>query len=416
VPAATWRGDAQARPAARDRRAAWSGAGPWVAAAILLALATFSKPSNGLLVAPPVLLLAWRRRFGLAAGTALTFAAALVACAALTWWATGEINYQGGDRKIFYGRFPFEDAEATFETLGGVASTNELTPESGGDLLRQLARNAWYFLAGRHFGLLLYGFPAVVLVAWTAWRREFDARRWLILATAAGGALALLVLLPFTWAGGGGPIGNRYFLPFYATLLFVAPPLRSPWPILVMALGGVACTGHVVLHPFEMARHPWRAGLAPIQRRLPVELTNASDVPAMLDVHRSRIPLGRSHGLELTFLDPNGYGPWADAYGVARGTRAEVILTSASPVPVLKVTLTAAMPCRAEVRSAGQVRRVSLAAGEVVVVTVGARPVRSRERYAYVLSVTNEDAGEPPASLRRPGDPLSPPLLVAVSG
>ena len=28
---------------------------------------------------------------------------------------------------------------------------------------------------------------------------------------------------PFTWNGGGGPVGSRYFLPFYALFLFLIP-------------------------------------------------------------------------------------------------------------------------------------------------------------------------------------------------
>ncbi len=28
---------------------------------------------------------------------------------------------------------------------------------------------------------------------------------------------------PFTWNGGGGPVGSRYFLPFYALFLVLIP-------------------------------------------------------------------------------------------------------------------------------------------------------------------------------------------------
>ena len=50
-------------------------------------------------------------------------------------------------------------------------------------------------------------------------------------------AVALLLYMPFTYSGGGGPIGNRYYMPFYA-LFFATPPLRSVWPALVAAVQG----------------------------------------------------------------------------------------------------------------------------------------------------------------------------------
>ena len=37
----------------------------------------------------------------------------------------------------------------------------------------------------------------------------------------------LLLLTPFTYSGGGGPVGNRYFLSFYPLFLFLTPALRG---------------------------------------------------------------------------------------------------------------------------------------------------------------------------------------------
>lgn len=71
-------------------------------AAALLGLATYSKPSHALLVAPLVLL-AWHRRrwrWGFTVGTVAVAAAALFFSVNLA--LTGEFNYQGGDRKTFY--------------------------------------------------------------------------------------------------------------------------------------------------------------------------------------------------------------------------------------------------------------------------------------------------------------------------
>jgi hypothetical protein len=80
-----------------------SGAWPQVAAAALLGLATYSKPLNGLMVAPLVLAAWWRREWarGFILGTVAVAVTAL--CFVFNLAVTGEFNYQGGDRQTFYG-------------------------------------------------------------------------------------------------------------------------------------------------------------------------------------------------------------------------------------------------------------------------------------------------------------------------
>ena len=62
--------------------------------------------------------------------------------------------------------------------------------------------------------------------------------------------------MPFTYSGGGGPIGNRYFLGFYPLLLFLTPPLRTAAvPIAALAIGALF-TAQLVLNPFYTSFHP----------------------------------------------------------------------------------------------------------------------------------------------------------------
>ena len=44
--------------------------------------------------------------------------------------------------------------------------------------------------------------------------------QWLTLVAGVGTAVVLLLYMPFTWSGGGGPVGNRYFLGSYGVFLF----------------------------------------------------------------------------------------------------------------------------------------------------------------------------------------------------
>ena len=44
--------------------------------------------------------------------------------------------------------------------------------------------------------------------------------QWLTLAAGVGSAVVLLLYMPFTYSGGGGPVGNRYFLGIYRCSCF----------------------------------------------------------------------------------------------------------------------------------------------------------------------------------------------------
>jgi hypothetical protein len=91
-----------------------------------------------------------------------------------------------------------------------------------------LVWNGIYFLLGRSVGLLPYFLPAVLAIA--AFRS--DRGRWALLAAAGLASLAFLVLRPYDFAGVGGGLGNRLFLPLYAALWFLpARPLRAWWAV-----------------------------------------------------------------------------------------------------------------------------------------------------------------------------------------
>jgi len=203
------------------------GRGTDLVAAFLLGLVTFSKPLNLLLIGPPVLLRWWRRKLLRGLLVALAFAPTVGVLFSINAMVSGEFNYQGGYGKTFYGTFPFDNPGATFENRGWGSSTNDADTQN---VLEQstfwprLGYNTVYFLIGRHAGLVPYYFPAVVVFfLWIYARKQIHV--WQVLAFGGGVAstLAVLVLLPYTWGGGGGPPGNRYFL-------------RGPW-VRVCALG-----------------------------------------------------------------------------------------------------------------------------------------------------------------------------------
>ena len=125
-------------------------------AAILLGVATYSKPPNALLIAPLVLLLWWRRRFWRGAVVGAVFVATTAGLFGINALNSGEFNYQGGDRKTFYADavagpgFPFDAPGATWEQRGIPMTTNDSDVENvlePSELLNRFGLNLEYSLS-----------------------------------------------------------------------------------------------------------------------------------------------------------------------------------------------------------------------------------------------------------------------------
>lgn len=371
------------------------------AAAALLAAVTYSKPTHIFLIAPLVLWAWWRRRFvdGLAIGIVFAvFTAAFYGGTALN---SGEFNYQGGDRKAFYGRFPFDGSEPdAWNARGLEMSTNDSDAENVlTDFRHRFTLNVEYFLVGRHFGFVPYFFPGVVAVAlWLVSGERTRPWRVLILLAVVASALTLIVFAPFTWSGGGGPPGNRYFMSVYAAMLFLTPPLASSVPPLAAWAGGALFTAKMLVNPFVAAKFPNQTTERGFARRLPVELTMANDLPIMLEGVRAHSWFSDvlmyfldEHAHNPETIDPEGHqGIWISGEG-----RADMLVRCEWPIDHLM--LTAVSPIRTTFivsMGAGDVR-VPLEPGKASSVAVPASGVRDLRSYAYLLSARSTEGFTP---------------------
>ena len=166
--------------------------------------------------------------------------------------------------------FPFQNEGATFDRTGMDRTTNRVPVEvlSSRDAVVNVFRhNLGYFLFGRHTGFAVYFFPGVVALGLFFWRwRDRPAWQWATLAAAVGSAVGLLLYMPFTYSGGGGPVGNRYYLGVYPLFLFLVPALAGVGPaILAMGVSAIF-TAQLLFNPFHVSRQP---GRAPEARTIP---------------------------------------------------------------------------------------------------------------------------------------------------
>jgi len=348
-------------------------------AAVLVGLATFSKPPHLIVLVPAILLAARQRQWRRAASMLVICGAVTSALFALNVAITGEFNYQGGDRKTFYSftGYPFANTWETFDNIGPVRGREDLMV---GDVLVNthssdvLRRNLWYFLAGRNAGLVPYFFPGMLAVALFLFSKQKQLWQWLALGTLAVIVLMHVFVWPFTWNGGGGPVGSRYFLPFYALFLVLIPATAGLAAAMTAAIVGAFFTAQLVLNPFYVSLQPGEHTKSGALRMLPIELTLLHDLPVAQNRDRMRRPVGpptpAPHVLAY-FVDDNAYPPEETApksddwwFWVKGNAKSEVVLRA--PIASLgnndwvtkalsRVTL--------EVRNGGADNRVTVATG-----------------------------------------------------
>lgn len=308
-----------------------------VIAALLLGLATFAKPTNIGLIMPLLVSAVLRKQWARAGRISLVFGGAVLVLFALNIGFTGDWNYQGGERKTFYGAgdgtfaggFPYQNDASTFDSVGtvrvGGGSFGVLFTRDA--LLEVFPHNVGYFLFGRHTGFAAYYLPGLMaILLFMAATRDRAMWQWLTLAAGVITAAVLLIYMPFTWSGGGGPVGNRYFLGTYGVFLFLVPPLQTAVAgLLTMALSALFVSP-LISGPFFATRNPAEHSKTGLFRWLPTELTMVNDLPINVVPSRIRQPLGGTPPILAYFLDDNVYNRESDAFWVRGESSADILL------------------------------------------------------------------------------------------
>jgi hypothetical protein len=378
-------------------------------AAVLLGIATFSKPTHVLAFVPVAALLLLARQwrplivacvlFGIVGGGLFAANAAI----------TGELSYQGGDRKSFNSAtgYPFANAER-FLDRGQAVATDAVPLDIlfHRDTAVVFVWNLYYFIIGRYSGLVPYFFPGVVAVLLFLFSRSGRASwQWVIAGGIALSVVALIVYMPYTYSGGGGPIGNRYFLSFYPLFLFLMPPLVSVRPAIAALAVGSLFTAKLVMNPFYTSFNPGEHAKSGPLRALPIELTLLNDLPVAADAARARRSLGGVPPVAAYFPDDGAFLPEGDAFWVRGQSRADVVLRApvrvegdrATPLEIRRLALeitNGLKPNHVVVSSGWRRTAIDLAPGEVKTIDfkpgggIPYKPAQYPTNYIYAFSVS----------------------------
>ena len=358
---------------------AWRRGRPLLAA-VLLGAATYAKPTNAALALPlliePLLdggRAAWAGRIGESSRRTALLLLVVGAGFGTNLLATGELNYQGGERKTFYDRYP-GDAGVSFDSAGVWMTTDHVGPlVAGRDEGAQSARvaparsreelgqsfvlNLPLFWIGRFAGALPYfpGFGAAVLLFLLVGPRERAG--WLALLALVVSWLGYVLLIPDNWYGGAGTLGNRYFLNLVPLGLVLLPLPRFGWAAAIAAPVAAALLGPMLASPVHHSLHPGEHATLAAFRPLPAELTMLGDLSVFTDVWRKRRPYNAPGGdpqrrapgdppaYFLWFLDDGSWGQETsfgrEGFWLRGGQEAEVVLQALAPPTRVRVQVTA---------------------------------------------------------------------------
>jgi hypothetical protein len=345
-----------------------------VVAGLILGLATFSKVSNALMFLPIVAWLLWRRRWRNVVATSAAFGLVAGGLFAVNLAITGEWSYQGGAaRSTFYYEFPLQTPTSGFD-VGAEKARNETLTEvifNRSVFWTNLVHNLVYTFVGRYAGIVPYFFPAAfAMLAFLAGVRRRPLWQWLVLIGGLAQPLVFAIGTPYTWLGGGGSVGNRYFMGAYGVFLFLLPPISRLGIALVPWVVGSLFVAPLVLNPFASSFYPGTYAARGLFRWLPVELTLVYDWPINTDTSRVRVWYGDNPGqgdpgFQIYFFDTNAYGKELDkSFWVKGESRAEFLIKTDRPMRRLVLTLSAgAVPTDVQATVGGRTQRVSLAKG-----------------------------------------------------
>lgn len=399
-------------PTASSPRTAWlRGPASDIVAALIIGVLTFSKISNGLLGAPLGLWWLWQRDWKRAALIAVAFALSAGTLVGVNVAVSGQPSYQGGgDRSTCYGTYPFEASGQGLEVCAPRSTDEALTnvwfdPDM---FWTNLRANLGYFVAGRYGGVFAYFFPVVLAtVLFLFDRRTRRSWQWLVLGSIVAQALLFLITQPYSYFGGGGSVGNRYFMGAYGLAVFLFPPVRSVVVSLLPWIVGGVFMAPLVLSPFDTSVRPGdRAFKGPL-RLLPVELTNYNDLPPMTErlLMVRRFGVTPAHpGFELMYLDKNSWLQEADRLSFwTRGhSRAELLVRTNEPERRMQFRLeNRHLPTTVEIELAGQRATTVMAPQQVAVVQIALPPgfpyknFEGQTSYLWRLAITTDSGFVP---------------------
>jgi hypothetical protein len=331
--------------------------------AAVLSLAVYNKPMLALLGVPALWIAFSRRRL---AGATTFVAGALLATGLLAGGSsalTGKPTAYLGSTRSGLKVLSSESYRESVRSLRDLRAVHKGAPANSWDWMfrvptpapGEVAQNVRYFLVGRHTGLVPYLPMAVLALLLFLIHSRGSPERWLVVGSLVATALSFILWIPWNWHGGGGFIGNRYFVNAYPAFLFLVTAIRPVWLVPTgigaasVMLGSLLSTPWGASVPQPTMQSHVRGGLF---RYFPFEISMRRKIPGYdISGFLGVGILGRSDVFHLAD-EPNGV-MW-----VRGATETELWFFSEEPMPKLILDVVTWAPDNRIVLAAGDSREV----------------------------------------------------------
>lgn len=366
----------------RFPRRSWN----WLAGAFF-ALAVFSKPNNALHIGILFLLLLYQKnwkRFG-----AMALAGLLVLGGLLLFnlAQTGTINFMGGERRSFYGDYPYERPGSTFAAGFPMSSDTYWSRYYNSPAIA--GHNLFYYLFGRFTGMLVY-FPSALFLLLLFFFQKKEPEDWFLLAAILAAILFYVLVTPDNYFGGGGSLGNRYFLNVFPLFFFLGHRRRTfRFALLPLAVAAVFLAP-AFMDPVYHSASPRFPGISFPARLLPPEKTQYATLPSNTNPRAFNKEISGKY--TLFFLNDNFHPMEDEFFWTYADQELELFLLAPRRVRTFRVELKSPpQACRVRLQVEHKVQRTYLAADGVRELAFRNVPgLRLDDRYLYHLKLRSD--------------------------
>jgi hypothetical protein len=379
------------------KKPAWS-----MLAGVFFAAAIFSKPNNILHIGILFLLLLYQKKWKKFIVTALVCLLVLSGLSYFYHIQTGTFNFMGGERKTFYGNYPFERPDFTFADGFSMSSDNYwsrfyISPSI-------VAHNLFYYLFGRFTGMMIY-FPSALFLLLLFFFQNKKPEDWFLLAAIGAAVLFYVLIAPENYFGGGGSLGNRYFFNIFPLFFFLGYRERTFRFSLLPVCVAVIFLAPVYMDGMYHSVSPRFPGISFPVTFFPPEKTQYSTLPSNTNPRAFNKNIADKY--TLFFLNDNFHTMEDEYFWTYADQELELFLLAPRAVQTFRVELkNPPQASRVRLQIEHKVQHVYLAADNVREVTFHNVPgLRLDDRYLYYMKIRSDQSYCPYFAAKDADDP-----------
>lgn len=369
------------------KKPVWNGL-----AGLFFAAAIFSKPNNILHIGILFLLLLYQKDWKKFVSMVLISLLALTSLLYFNYSQTGELNYQGGERRSFYGNFPLERPDFTFSGAVQMSTDNYWSRFYLSPAIVLL--NMFYYIFGRFTGMFIYFFPAFFLMLLFFIQKK-TPEDWFLLTAIIVAILFYILVTPDNYFGGGGSLGNRYFFNIFPLFFFLGYRGRIYKFALLPVFAAVIFLAPIFMNGMFHSAFPRYPGLSFPIKFFPAEKTQYATLPSNTNPRAFNRRIAGKY--TLFFLNDN-YNPIeGEAFWTHADNELELFLLAPDRVRMFTFQLkNIPLDNRIRLQVEHKSKTVFIAAGDVRNVTFSHVPgLRIANRFLYHIKIKSSSYYSP---------------------